>query len=88
MESNEFVDKLLAETTMEAIEFASDVERVLAEQVVYLRDHIRVLQQGAVLGTHEVIRQLYARLDDRDTQIASLREQITFLQRQLANSSG
>ena len=86
MESNEFVEKLLAETSLEAIEFASDVERILAEQVVYLRDHVRVLQQGAVLGTHDVIRELYGRLEDKDRQIESLREEIVFLRERLAAS--
>lgn len=83
MESNEFVEKLLTETSLEAIEFASDVERILAEQVVYLRDHVRALQQGAVLGTHDVIRQLYGRLEDKGRQIESLREEVVFLRERL-----
>ncbi len=88
MESNEFVEKLLEETSLDAIEFATDVERILAEQVVYLRDHVRALQQGSVLGTHDVIRQLYGRLEDKDKQIESLREEIDFLRRQLTVASG
>jgi SMC interacting uncharacterized protein involved in chromosome segregation len=83
MESNEFVDKLLAETSLDAIEFASDVERILAEQIAYLRDHVRALRQESVLGTHGVIRQLYERLEDKDSQIESLHEEIAFLRRQL-----
>jgi len=83
MEPNEFVDKLLAETALDEIECASDVERILAEQVIYLRDHVRMLQQGTVLGTHDVIRQLYARLEDKDRQIESLHGEIDFLRRQL-----
>jgi SMC interacting uncharacterized protein involved in chromosome segregation len=83
MEPNEFVEKLLSETTLDAIEYASDVERILAEQVVYLRDHVRSLQQGAVLGTHDVIRQLYGRLEDKDRQIESLREEVSFLRKQV-----
>jgi hypothetical protein len=88
MESNEFVEKLLAETSLDAIEFASDVERILAEQIVYLRDHVRSLQQGSVLGTHDVIRQLYGRLEDKDKQIEGLREEIGFLRQQVTASSG
>ncbi len=88
MEPNDFVEKLLEESSLDAIELASDVERILAEQVVYLRDLVRALQQGSVLGTHEVIRQLYSRLDDKDEQIESLREEIGFLRGQLAASAG
>jgi len=88
MESNEFVEKLLAETSLDAIEFASDVERILAEQIVYLREHVHALRQGSVLGTHDVIRQLYGRLEDKDKQIEGLREEIGFLRLQLTASSG
>ncbi len=88
MEPNDFVEKLLEESSLDAIELASDVERILAEQVVYLRDLVRALQQGSVLGTHEVIRQLYRRLEDKDEQIESLREEIGFLRGQLAASAG
>jgi hypothetical protein len=88
MEPNEFVEKLLAETSLDAIEYASDVERILAEQIVYLRDHVRALQQLSVLGTHDVIRQLYERLADKDLQIESLREEIGFLRRQLTAARG
>lgn len=88
MEPNEFVEKLLETTSLEAIEYATDVERVLAEQVAYLRDHVRALQQGSVLGTHDVVRQLYGRLEDKDRQIESLREEVAFLRRQFASPVG
>ena len=88
MESNEFVEKLLAETSLDAIEFASDVEKILAEQIAYLREHVRALQQGSVLGTHDVIRQLYGRLEDKDKQIDGLREEIGFLRQRVTTSSG
>ena len=88
MESNEFVEKILAETSLDAIEFASDVERILAEQIAYLREHVRALQQGSVLGTHDVIRQLYGRLEDKDKQIESLREEVGFLRQQLTATCG
>ena len=88
MEPNEFVDKLLAETSLDAIEFASDVERILAEQVVFLREHVRALQQGSVVGGHDLIRQLYERLKDKDEQIESLRDEVGFLRRQLSPAAG
>jgi len=84
MEPNEFVEKLLSETSLEAVEYASDVERILAEEVVYLREHVRTLQQGSILGTHEVIRQLYARLEEKDRRIESLYEEVAFLRQHVA----
>jgi len=84
MEPNEFVEKLLSETSLDAIDYASDVERILAEQVVYLRERVRTLDQGSVLGTHEVIRQLYARLEDKDRQIDALHEEVAFLRQHVA----
>jgi hypothetical protein len=87
MESNEFMEKLLNETSLDTIEFATDMERILAEQIGYLREHVRGLQQGSVLGTHDVIRQLYGRLEDKDSQIEGLREEIGFLRQQLASPS-
>jgi len=88
MESNEFVEKLLAESSLDQIELASDVERILADQVAYLRDQLRVLRQTDVLGTHEVIRQLYNRLEDKDHQIESLQQEIRFLRKQVAPTAG
>ncbi len=88
MEPNEFVEKLLAESSLDEIEFASDVERILAEQVVYLREHIHALQQGSVLGTHDLVCELYSRLEDKDAQIVTLREEIDFLRQQVTAALG
>jgi len=90
MEANEFIDSLLSDVEpIEApsIDFASDVERVLAEQVVFLRDHLAATKQDSVLGSHELLRSLYVRLEDRDQQISDLREEIRFLRRQLDEAS-
>jgi len=86
MEANEFIDRLLSDVApIEApsIDFASDVERVLAEQVVFLRDHLAATKQDSVLGSHELLRSLYVRLEEKDQQMNDLREEIRFLRRQL-----
>jgi len=83
MEPNEFVDKLLSEASLDAIDYASDVEQLMAEQISFLRDQIEVRRKEAVTGAHEVIRELYARLSDKDEQIDSLREEVRFLRAQL-----
>jgi hypothetical protein len=90
MEANEFIDRLLSDVTpIEAptIDFASDVERVLAEQVVFLRGHLASTREDSVLGSHELVRSLYARLEDKDQQISDLLEEIRFLRRKLDEAS-
>jgi len=84
MEPNEFVDKLLSEASLDAIDFASDVERLMAEQIAFLRDQIEVRRKEAITGAHDVIRELYARLADKDSQIGALREEVRFLRAQLS----
>jgi hypothetical protein len=77
MEENGFVDRLLSEASLDAIDFASDVERLLAEQVVFLRGELETCRREAVVGAHAVVSELYAR-------IGSLEEEIRFLRSQLA----
>jgi len=77
MEENGFVDRLLSEASLDAIDFASDVERILAEQVVFLRSELETCRREAVVGAHDVIAELYAR-------IASLEDEVRFLRGQLA----
>jgi len=84
MEPNEFVDKLLSQVSLDAIDYASDVERIMAEQIGFLRAQIEVCRKEAVAGAHDVIRELYARLADKDSQIDSLQEQIRFLRARIA----
>lgn len=84
MEPNEFVEKLLEEVSLETLEYATDVERLMAEQIAFLRAQIEVCRKEAVSGAHAVIRELYGRLADKDTQIETLRQQLRFLQGQIA----
>jgi len=84
METNDFVNKLLTETTLDGLEWASDVERILAEQVVFLRAQLKQQRQETVLGTHELISELYCRLDDKQQQITALREEVGFLRHHIS----
>jgi len=84
METNEFVQKLLAETTLDGLDWASDVERILAEQVVFLRGQLQQLRQETVLGTHELISELYCRLEDKQQQIAALNDEVGFLRKHVS----
>ena len=79
METNDFVQKLLTESTLDGLDWASDVERILAEQVIFLRAQLRQQRQETVLGTHELICELYCRLDDKQEQIGALKDEVSFL---------
>jgi hypothetical protein len=63
------------------VDFASDVERLLAEQVVFLRSELETCRREAVVGAHAVIGELHAR-------IGSLKDEIDFLRGQLVVRAG
>jgi len=83
METNDFVQKLLTDATLDGLDWASDVERILAEQVIFLREQMRHQRQETVLGAHELISELYCRLEDKQEQIATLKEEIVFLRQHI-----
>lgn len=84
METNDFVQKLLTETTLDGLDWASDVERILAEQVIFLREQLRQQRQETVLGTHGLISELYCRLEDKQQQIGALSEEVAFLRQHIS----
>ncbi len=84
MGTNDFVQKLLTEATLDGLDWASDVERILAEQVVFLRAQMKQQRQETVLGAHELISELYCRLDDKQQQIIALREEVGFLRQHVS----
>jgi len=84
METREFLEKLLSESSLDAIDLASDVERILADQVVHLREELRTVRRDAVLESHAAIRDLHERLADKDRQIDALREEVQFLRGMIA----
>ncbi|MBE0634555.1 hypothetical protein IH601_00960 [Candidatus Bipolaricaulota bacterium] len=83
METNDFVQKLLTEATLDSLDWASDVERILAEQVVFLREQLRNQRQETVLGAHDLISELYCRLEDKQQQIEVLRDEVGFLRQHI-----
>ena len=85
METNEFIDKLLGQVSLDTVEFVGGVERILAEQVVFLRSQLDTARQEAVTGAHDRIRELHERLLDKDAQIDELREDVRFLRGRLTS---
>jgi hypothetical protein len=84
METNDFVDRLLDQVSLDAVDFASDVERILAEQVIFLRSQIETCRREAIVGSHALINELYARVADKDARIAELQDEVRFLRERFA----
>jgi uncharacterized membrane protein YccC len=84
METHEFMDKLLSQVSLDEIDFACDLERVLAEQVKYLRTVVTVLAEQERVEKDALVGELRARLADKERQITHLREENRFLRDRLA----
>lgn len=87
MEPREFMERLLPQASLDAIDFACDLERVLAEEVKYLRRVINALAEADAIERDGVIRELRLRLADKDAQIAYLREENQALREGLTSRS-
>ena len=77
----------MSQVSLEAIDYASDVERIMAEQIGFMRSQLEVCRREAVKGAHDVIRELYARLADKDLQIDALHEEVRFLRGRISAQS-
>jgi len=73
MEPQGFADKLLPKLSLDEMEFACDLERVLAEQVKYLREVLISVAGERLTERDEVISELRARIAEKDAEISRLR---------------
>jgi len=87
METPEFMEKLLPQASLDAIDFACDLERALADEVKYLRRVINTLAEQDAIEKDGVLHELRLRLSDKDAQIAHLLEENSFLRERLAPTS-
>jgi len=83
MDGNPFFDKLLEQSTLSAVDFACDLEKVLAEQVVYLRRVIEAMADDERLQRDELVLELRNQIASRDEQIRELRERNALLRARL-----
>ena len=83
METHEFADKLLPELSLDDIEFACDLERVLAEQIKYLRGALVSANDKRLLEKDTIVSELRGRLAEKDREISRLQEQNALLQERL-----
>ena len=86
MNARRFMEKLLDQVSLEDIDFACDLERVLAEEVKYLRKVINAYAEEESLERDGLICELRARIADKDAQIARLIEENRFLTEQPRSS--
>ncbi len=84
MEKDGFVERLISQTSLDAIDFASDLERVLAEEVKYLRRLIAACSEEEAVKKDQLVRELHARLADKQAQVDHLVTENRFLRQVIA----
>lgn len=82
------MDKLLSQVSLDEIDFACDLERVLVEQVKYLRSVVTVLAEQERIEKDALVRELRSRIADKEAHISILREENTCLRVRLATAAG
>ncbi len=75
METQDFMDKLLSQASLDEVDFACDLERVLADQVRYLRGLLAERGQEQRLACDVLVRGLWAQLADKEREVVALREE-------------
>ena len=83
MDADLFLDKLFEQSALSAVDFACDLEKVLAEQVVYLRRVIEAMANDERLQRDELVKELRGQIAGRDEQLSELREQNALLRARL-----
>lgn len=83
MEKQDFANKLLPKLSLDEMEFACDLERVLAEQVKYLRGALASVNDKKLLERDAVLSELRAQISEKDREISRLQEQVSTLQKRL-----
>jgi len=82
------MDKLLAQVSLDEIDFACDLERVLAEQVKYLRRVVEVLAEQERIEKNTLVRELRTRIAEKERESTRLRQENALLRQQIAFYSG
>ncbi len=88
MKKDDFFEQLISQASLDAVDFACDLERVLAEEVKYLRRIIAACGEEEAIEKDALIRELRARLADKDAQIAYLLEENRFLRKAVSRLQG
>jgi hypothetical protein len=86
MEPKDFAERLIEQVTMEEVDLACDVEKLLAEQVRYLRRLVEVLAEDRAPEEHRLMEQYRKRVACQETQIARLTQENRALRARLGNA--
>jgi len=86
METHDFADKLLPELSLDEMEFACDLERVLAEQVKYLRGALASANGKQLLERDSMVCELHARMAEKDADISRLHAENDLLRKHLLDN--
>ena len=86
MDRDDFAGKLLPKLSLDEIEFAYDMERILAEQVKYLRELVASLTDGQTLEKDLLIAELRTRIAEKDRDISRLQAENDWLREILLGS--
>jgi len=87
METYGFTDKLLPELSFDEIDFACDLERVLAEQVKYLRGVLASANDRSMLERDSLVTELRTRVAEKDAEISRLRAENGLLRKRMLDDS-
>jgi hypothetical protein len=88
MQHDEFMDKLIPQVSLDEIDFACDLERVLAEQVKYLRGVLATIITSRSIESNALIDELRSYIADKDREISRLREENGELRQRLLPNPG
>jgi len=72
MEAKDFADRLIERVTLDEVDFACDVEKLLAEQVSYLRRLVEILAADNACERDATVHRLQRRIVEQGAQIAQL----------------
>jgi len=87
METYGFTDKLLPELSFDEIDFACDLERVLAEQVKYLRGVLASANDRSMLERDSLVTELRTRVAEKDAEISRLHAENDLLRKRMLDDS-
>jgi hypothetical protein len=88
MEARDFADRLIERVTLDEVDFACDVEKLLAEQVQYLRRLVEVLAEDNIAERDLVVTRLRDQVHDQEERLEQLTEENRTLRAQIPGGLG
>lgn len=88
MQHDEFMDKLIPQVSLDDIDFACDLERVLAEQVKYMRGVLATVISGRSIESTALIDELRSHIAEKDREISRLRKENGELRQRILPNPG